>query len=116
MEGPHHVSLCLLDQTTTAFGAKANLHFRSGRKIERCRRRDQQLLSNVDQVVAVTAEVRLAAHGSAERVGAVGVRVGQKLEIVRLDAKAHLLARAGELALADFKYTTGDLDRVSGQV
>src|SRR5207249_8269001 len=106
----------LSDDAAATLRAQANVDLRSGRYGERCGCGDQELLADVDDVVAMTAEVRLAADDARKHVRLIDLPVGAELDVVRLDAHAHRLAGPREFAVPDVHHPAGDLDAVAVDV
>src|SRR5438128_312140 len=74
-------------EPAAALGRKAYTDARAGRDVERGGRGDQHLLPDVDDVVAVTAEISMLAHDAGQHVR-TGRCLAHDLEIVHLDAHA----------------------------
>src|SRR5690348_268233 len=95
------VSGSLSDDASASIGTKSDADVRSRRYVEGCRCGDQQRLAGVDQVIAVAAEIRLAANDAGQHVVGVERTIGDDFEVVCLDADGHRLAGPRELAMRD---------------
>src|SRR5689334_21906050 len=95
-------SFALAREAATALRRKPDGDSRTGGHLDVGRRADLHLLPDVDNVIAMAAEIRLAAHDAGEHVVAGTARRHrtQQLEVVRLDADRHVRPLAGEIAAA----------------
>src|SRR6516225_8238565 len=94
----------LTRETATALPPEANAHARSHRHVHVRRRVYHHFLPDVDDVVAMTAEIGLAAHDAGQNVVETArLECREQLEIVGLHANVHRVAPARELAAADFQ-------------
>src|SRR6185312_6418380 len=86
-----------------ALSAKAQPHRGTSRHDERRRRTDQDVLPDVDDVIAVGAQVRMRAHDARQQVFAGAIRPGEQLDVVRLHADGHVVAGSCKVARADIQ-------------
>src|SRR5438046_8943936 len=89
-------------QTSAALRLEAHRDLRSRRHLDLGGSADHNLLSDIDDVIAVAAEIRLTAHNAGQYVIArYRGRRRQRLQVVRRHPNAHLRAACYKLAFSD---------------